>query len=140
MRGRKVLQFPNCVQAYKKKVLECHPDKNPPDPDSAKMFHLISKGLVVLSDEESRKAYDDYFFCETKTTAATSRSRSPMACGLQMVQDKTRKIYERFTKSKESETANNFSIEPECCHQNYDANCAVCTLRLLERSKVQLFS
>ena len=103
------------------------------------MFHLISKGLVVLSDEESRKAYDDYFFCETKTTAATSRSRSPMACGLQMVQDKTRKIYERFTKSKESETVNNFSIEPECCHQNYDENCAVCTLRLLERSKVRLF-
>ena len=103
------------------------------------MFHLISKGLVVLTDEDSRKAYDDYFFCETNTTAGTSRSRSPMACGLQMVQDKTRKLYERFTKSKESETVNNFSIEPECCHQNYDENCAVCTLRLLERSKVRLF-
>ncbi|KAL3275540.1 hypothetical protein HHI36_020299 [Cryptolaemus montrouzieri] len=45
-------------KAYRKKALQCHPDKNPDNPDAAKEFHRLSKILEILTDESARKAYD----------------------------------------------------------------------------------
>jgi DnaJ family protein C protein 17 len=45
-------------KAYRKKALQCHPDKNPDNPNAAKEFHQLSKILEVLIDETARKAYD----------------------------------------------------------------------------------
>ncbi|XP_044270759.1 dnaJ homolog subfamily C member 17 isoform X2 [Tribolium madens] len=45
-------------KAYRKKALQCHPDKNPDNPNAAKEFHQLSRILEVLIDETARKAYD----------------------------------------------------------------------------------
>ncbi|KAF5292878.1 hypothetical protein FQR65_LT11130 [Abscondita terminalis] len=45
-------------KAYRRKALECHPDKNPGNPNAAKLFHQLTKILEVLTDESARKAYD----------------------------------------------------------------------------------
>uniref|UniRef100_A0A6P7G3A6 DnaJ homolog subfamily C member 17 n=1 Tax=Diabrotica virgifera virgifera TaxID=50390 RepID=A0A6P7G3A6_DIAVI len=45
-------------KAYRKQALQCHPDKNPDDPNAAKKFHELSKALEILTDESARAAYD----------------------------------------------------------------------------------
>lgn len=45
-------------KAYRKKALQCHPDKNPDDPEAGKKFHQLSKILEILTDEAARAAYD----------------------------------------------------------------------------------
>lgn len=45
-------------KAYRKKALQCHPDKNPDDPEAAKKFHQLTKILEVLTDEAAKAAYD----------------------------------------------------------------------------------
>ncbi|KAF7264581.1 hypothetical protein GWI33_023030 [Rhynchophorus ferrugineus] len=45
-------------KAYRKKALQCHPDKNPDDPEAARKFHQLSKILEVLTDDSARAAYD----------------------------------------------------------------------------------
>lgn len=45
-------------KAYRKKALECHPDKNPDNPKAAELFHELSKALEVLTDTAARAAYD----------------------------------------------------------------------------------
>ncbi|CAG9864680.1 unnamed protein product [Phyllotreta striolata] len=45
-------------KAYRKQALQCHPDKNPDDPNAAKKFHELSKILEVLTDSSARAAYD----------------------------------------------------------------------------------
>lgn len=45
-------------KAYRLKALKCHPDKNPDNPNAAKEFHQLSDAYLVLSEESSRKAYD----------------------------------------------------------------------------------
>ncbi|XP_023024993.2 dnaJ homolog subfamily C member 17 [Leptinotarsa decemlineata] len=45
-------------KAYRKKALQCHPDKNPDDPNASRKFHELSKVLEVLSDVAARAAYD----------------------------------------------------------------------------------
>ncbi|XP_017771679.1 PREDICTED: dnaJ homolog subfamily C member 17 [Nicrophorus vespilloides] len=45
-------------KAYRKKALNCHPDKNPDNPNAAAEFHRLTKILEVLTDETARKAYD----------------------------------------------------------------------------------
>nr|XP_018908266.1 PREDICTED: dnaJ homolog subfamily C member 17 [Bemisia tabaci]XP_018908267.1 PREDICTED: dnaJ homolog subfamily C member 17 [Bemisia tabaci] len=45
-------------KAYRKKALKCHPDKNPDNPEAAKLFHNLSKALELLLDESARAAYD----------------------------------------------------------------------------------
>ncbi|XP_017469123.1 PREDICTED: dnaJ homolog subfamily C member 17 [Rhagoletis zephyria] len=45
-------------KAYRKKALECHPDKNPDNPKAAELFHELSKALEILSDASARSAYD----------------------------------------------------------------------------------
>ena len=53
-------QYPNFKKAYRKKVLTCHPDKNPNNPKANELFHQITTAYTVLVDPESRKNYDDY--------------------------------------------------------------------------------
>uniref|UniRef100_A0A034VVK0 DnaJ homolog subfamily C member 17 n=1 Tax=Bactrocera dorsalis TaxID=27457 RepID=A0A034VVK0_BACDO len=45
-------------KAYRKKALECHPDKNPDNPKAAELFHELSKALEILTDASARAAYD----------------------------------------------------------------------------------
>lgn len=45
-------------KAYRKKALQCHPDKNPDDPEAARKFHQLSKILEILTDEAAKTAYD----------------------------------------------------------------------------------
>ncbi|VVC31529.1 DNAJC17, RNA recognition motif,DnaJ domain,RNA recognition motif domain [Cinara cedri] len=44
--------------AYRKKALQCHPDKNPDNPKAAQLFLQLSKILAVLTDTAARTAYD----------------------------------------------------------------------------------
>lgn len=46
-------------KAYRKRALECHPDKRPGDKEAAEEFDKIQKAYEVLSDTKGRKAYDD---------------------------------------------------------------------------------
>ncbi|XP_073816968.1 dnaJ homolog subfamily C member 17 [Musca autumnalis] len=45
-------------KAYRRKALECHPDKNPDNPKAAELFHELSKALEILTDASARIAYD----------------------------------------------------------------------------------
>ncbi|XP_067615880.1 dnaJ homolog subfamily C member 17 [Eurosta solidaginis] len=45
-------------KAYRKKALECHPDKNPDNPKAAELFHELSRALEILTDISARSAYD----------------------------------------------------------------------------------
>ncbi|KAK5640012.1 hypothetical protein RI129_010823 [Pyrocoelia pectoralis] len=45
-------------KAYRKRALQCHPDKNPDNPNAAKLFHQLTKILEVLTDESARRVYD----------------------------------------------------------------------------------
>lgn len=45
-------------KAYRKKALQCHPDKNPDDPKAAETFHELSHALEILTDVQARAAYD----------------------------------------------------------------------------------
>ncbi|VVC97457.1 dnaJ homolog subfamily C member 17 [Leptidea sinapis] len=45
-------------KAYRKKALQCHPDKNPDDPKAAAAFHELSQALEILTDKLARDAYD----------------------------------------------------------------------------------
>uniref|UniRef100_A0A2M4BUY2 DnaJ homolog subfamily C member 17 n=1 Tax=Anopheles marajoara TaxID=58244 RepID=A0A2M4BUY2_9DIPT len=45
-------------KAYRKKALQCHPDKNPDNPKAAQLFQELSKALEILLDTSARAAYD----------------------------------------------------------------------------------
>ncbi|XP_060873158.1 dnaJ homolog subfamily C member 17-like [Metopolophium dirhodum] len=44
--------------AYRKKALQCHPDKNPNNPKAAQLFLQLSKVLTILTDTAARLDYD----------------------------------------------------------------------------------
>jgi DnaJ-class molecular chaperone len=45
-------------KAYKKLCLDCHPDRNPGDPDAEDRFKQVSAAYQTLSDPKRRKMYD----------------------------------------------------------------------------------
>ena len=47
-------------KAYRRVALECHPDRNPDDPNAEERFKLASEAYQVLSDAQKRQVYDRY--------------------------------------------------------------------------------
>lgn len=47
-------------KAYRKKALECHPDRNADNPNAEATFKLVSEAYEVLSDENKRQIYNQY--------------------------------------------------------------------------------
>ncbi|XP_074152707.1 dnaJ homolog subfamily C member 12 isoform X1 [Sminthopsis crassicaudata] len=43
---------------FKIRALECHPDKNPEDPQAVENFQRLQKAKDILTNEESRDRYD----------------------------------------------------------------------------------
>ncbi|KAI1797293.1 DnaJ-domain-containing protein, partial [Ganoderma leucocontextum] len=47
-------------KAYRKKAREHHPDKNPDNPEAGQKFQEMAAAYEILSQEETREAYDRY--------------------------------------------------------------------------------
>lgn len=48
------------TRGYRKKALQCHPDKNPDDPNAAELFQKLSKAYHILCDPAAKSAYDKW--------------------------------------------------------------------------------
>jgi molecular chaperone DnaJ len=47
-------------KAYRRLALECHPDRNPDDPEAEERFKELSEAYAVLSDSDKRARYDRF--------------------------------------------------------------------------------
>ena len=47
-------------KAYRRAAKNCHPDRNPDDPEANEKFKRISEAYEVLSDADKRAMYDRY--------------------------------------------------------------------------------
>lgn len=83
-------------KAYRKKALQCHPDKNPDNPNAAKHFHQLTKILEVLSDAAARDAYDKVL-----------KGKKEAALRHKELDSKRRKLKEDL-EAREKNAANNF--------------------------------
>ena len=44
--------------SFRKKAMECHPDRHPNDPQAEARFKELNEAYGVLSDSQKRSAYD----------------------------------------------------------------------------------
>jgi len=44
--------------AFRKKAMDCHPDRHPDDPEAEARFKELNEAYGILSDEQKRAAYD----------------------------------------------------------------------------------
>lgn len=45
---------------YKQRVMECHPDKHPDDPEAEDRFKLLQEAKNILCDPQNRRCYDKW--------------------------------------------------------------------------------
>jgi len=70
-------------QAYRKKALKCHPDKNPDNPKATQLFLELSDALLILLDPKARGVYDQ-----------TLKAREAAALRTKELDSKRRKLKE----------------------------------------------
>jgi len=47
-------------KAYRRLAVQCHPDKNPGDPQAEDRFKEVAEAFEVLSDRRKREIYDNF--------------------------------------------------------------------------------
>jgi DnaJ-class molecular chaperone len=52
-------------RAFRKKAIECHPDKNAGDKEKETQFKKLNEAYSILSDPEKRKMYDQFGITDT---------------------------------------------------------------------------